>query len=146
MPVPHYFAIVITLRDVDLNYWAVVVAALVPIALGALWYSTLFRDAWLAALGKRVEELGGSAGFGYFVAVVAAFVMSYTLARVVHWADADDFVSGALAGLLAWVGFVATTSAVNGIFAGRSRNLYLIDAGYHLVSLVLMGAILGAWF
>jgi hypothetical protein len=145
MLVPHHLAIVIELREVDLNYYAVVVAALVPIVLGALWYSTLFRDPWLAAVGKRMEELGGNAGFGYLVAVVAAFVMSYTLARVVHWADADDFVSGALVGLLAWLGFVATTSAVNGIFAGRSRNLFLIDATYWLVSLILMGAILGAW-
>ncbi len=35
--------------------------------------------------------------------------------------------------------------AVNGTFAGRSLSLYLIDGGYHGVSLLVMGAILAVW-
>jgi hypothetical protein len=64
-------------QDVDLNYLAVVVAALVPIVLGALWYSPLlFADRWMRAVGRTREELGDAA-LGDLLSAVAAFVPSY---------------------------------------------------------------------
>jgi Protein of unknown function (DUF1761) len=45
--------------------------------------------------------------------------------------------------LFCWVGFVITTMVVNNSFAMRSRKLLLIDGGYWLVALALMGAIIG---
>ena len=71
--------------------------------------------------------------------------MAYVLARLVDYASATSIGEGLLVGLFAWAGFVLTTLAVNGIFAGRSLSLYLIDSGYHGVSLLAMGAILAAW-
>jgi uncharacterized protein DUF1761 len=50
-----------------------------------------------------------------------------------------------LVGALVWVGFVATVLAVTTYFGGRPRQLWLINAGYQLVALALMGAIHGAW-
>lgn len=134
------------MQDVDLNYIAVVVAALVPMVLGAVWYTpVLFGRQWLAASGRTEEEVAEGPGIGYVLAAVAALVISYALARVVRWAEVDDLWNGALVGLLAWLGFVATTSAVNTFFAGRPRTLYLIDSGYYLVSFLVMGAIHGVW-
>jgi len=48
-------------------------------------------------------------------------------------------------GLLVWLGFVATTHAANCLFEGRPFRLFSINTGYPLVSLVLMGPLLGAW-
>lgn len=133
------------MESVDVNYLAVIVAALVPMALGALWYSPiLFARPWLTAVGRSQEELSG-ASLGYALSAVAALVTSYMLARVVGWAEADSLVDGALAGLLVWVGFVATVLAVTTYFGGRPRVLWFINAGYQAVSLLLMGGIHGAW-
>lgn len=133
------------MQDVDLNYLAVLVAAFVPMVLGGLWYSNvMFARPWMRAIGRSPEELTG-AGLGYALAAVMALLTSYALARVVRWAEVDDVFNGALVGLLVWVGFVATVLAVNTYFGGRSRELWLIDAGYQLVALLLMGAIHGAW-
>jgi hypothetical protein len=108
------------LQDVDLNWIAAVVIAVVPMVLGAVWYSpVLFARPWMQAVGKSEEDLRGGGTWQYGVAVLAALVISYALARVVRWAEVDDLWNGALVGLLAWVGFVATTSAVNTAFAGR---------------------------
>jgi hypothetical protein len=52
--------------------------------------------------------------------------------------------SGVISALFCWVGFVITTMLVNNSFAMRSRMLLLIDGGYWLVALTLMGAIIGA--
>lgn len=133
------------MESVDVNYVAVVVAAFVPMALGALWYSPiLFADRWMRAVGRTREELGDAA-LGYLLSAIAAVVTSYALARIIRWAEVDDLWNGALVGLLAWVGFVATVLAVTTYFSGRPRELWLINAGYQLVALVLMGAIHGAW-
>ena len=51
-------------------------------------------------------------------------------------------VSGAYLGAVLALGFVATTALINGVFQGYNRNLFLIDQGYHLVGIVLAGAIL----
>ena len=133
------------MKSVDVNYLAVLVAAFVPIVLGALWYSPLlFADRWMRAVG-RTREVLGDAALGYLLSAVGALVTSYALARIVRWAEVDDIWNGALVGGLVWVGFVATVLAVTTYFGGKPRALWLIDAGYQLVALVLMGAIHGAW-
>ena len=133
------------MQDVDINYVAVVVAALVPMFLGALWYSTaLFARPWMRAVDRTQEELK-SAQLGYVISAIGALVMSYALARIDRWAEVDDLWNGALVGLLVWVGFVAPVLGVNTYFAGRPGRLWLINAGYQLVALVLVGAIHGVW-
>jgi hypothetical protein len=133
------------MESVDVNYVAVIVAALVPMVLGALWYSPLlFARPWMTAVGRTEEELNG-AGLGYALSAVAAIVTSYMLARVIGWAEADSLVDGALVGLMVWVGFVATVLAVTTYFGGRPRVLWFIDNGYQALSLLVMGAIHGAW-
>ena len=133
------------MQDVDINYVAVVVAALVPMFLGALWYSTaLFARPWMKAVDRTQQELKG-AQLGYVISALAALLMSYALARIDRWAEVDDLWNGALVGLLVWLGFVATVLAVTTYFSGRPLKLWLINAGYQLVALVLVGAIHGVW-
>jgi hypothetical protein len=133
------------MQDVDINYVAVIIAALVPMVLGALWYSpALFAGPWMRAVGRAEDELGGM-GVGYVISAVTAVLSSYALARIERWAEVDDLWNGALVGLLAWVGFVAGVLAVTTYFGGRPHALWMINAGYQLVSLVVMGAILGVW-
>jgi hypothetical protein len=52
---------------------------------------------------------------------------------------------GIAAGALAGVGWVATSLGVTYLFERRPLSLYLIDAGYHVVTFMLSGAILGVW-
>ena len=52
--------------------------------------------------------------------------------------------SGALAGFILWLGFVAPSSLTNKLFANQ-LTAWVIEVGNHLVTFVLMGAILGAW-
>jgi hypothetical protein len=124
---------------------AIIVAAIIPMVLGALWYSPiLFAEPWMRAVGRTREELG-DASIGYLLSAIGAFLSAYVLARIVKWAEVDDLWNGALVGVFVWAGFVATALGVTTFFAGRSRTLWLINSGYQLVSLVLMGALLGAW-
>jgi hypothetical protein len=44
-----------------------------------------------------------------------------------------------------WLGTVAPAVGSNYAFTGKPIALYLIDAGYPLVSLCMMGALLAVW-
>ena len=132
------------MQDVDVNWLAVLVAGIAAMPVGALWYGPLFARPWMTAVGKTREELQGPA-WGYALALFAWLVVAYVISWVADWAEADTLVEGLAVGFLMFVGFVATTMAVNTFFAGRSRALYLIDGGYLLLVFLIAGAIVGAW-
>lgn len=133
------------MESADINWIAVVVSALVPMVLGALWYSpVLFARPWMAAVGRTPEELNMSA-VGYVISAIGALLAATTLGYIIDWAEADELIDGVFVGGSVWLGFVATTLAVNTYFGGRPRSLWLIDNGYQLISFVIMGAILAVW-
>jgi hypothetical protein len=48
-------------------------------------------------------------------------------------------------GLLSWLGFVATTSLASVLWAGKSKELYLLENGHHIVTFVVLSALLTVW-
>ena len=117
-------------------------------AAGALWYSpVLFAKPWMAANGfteEGIKEAGGATK-GYVVSVIVSVVVALAIASLAQAAGSDTAIKGLVLGLLAGVGFVATTAGVSYIFESRPLKLYLINAGYPVVSFALMGLLIGSW-
>lgn len=131
---------------VEINFWAILLASLMNMIVGGLWYSlNLFGRPWMRYIGKTEEELKGGAAPGYVGMTLASVVMAYVLAHFVSFADATSLSQGAVVGLWAWIGFVATSMSGDWLFAGRPRGLYFINVGYYLAALPLMGALLAVW-
>jgi len=131
--------------DVPINYLAVLVAAVVGFGIGGAWYS-VFSKPWLAAIGKTQAEVKqGNAAIAYGGAFAAALMAAFALALLIGLAQANTGVHGALLGLWAWVGFVAAPNLSTYLFSRWPRELFFINNGYHFVTLLIMGAILGAW-
>jgi hypothetical protein len=129
------------------NHLAVLVAAVVFFALGAAWY-TVFSSAWLAGIGKTVEQLmkeNGGSPLPYVVGFLAVVVMCYTLAWIVDRGMQPTAGNGALTGATVAFGIVGAMLALNYGFEARGLTLWLINAGYAFVGLVIAGAIIGAW-
>jgi len=129
-----------------INVAAVIVATLVAFLLGGLWYSpVLFGRSWIREMGwSEAEPQEGAKALTFGIAIALTLVMALTLALFLSDGK-RDVVWGVTAGALAGVGWVATGFGVTYVFARRSLKLYLIDAGYHAVSFMLMGGILGVW-
>lgn len=116
---------------VDIDYWAVVVATAATFALGALGYPPLRLP---RGNGKR-----------YFVAVLCHLVMALVLAVLMSLTGFGTWGQGLLLGFLGWLGFAAPLGLTATVFSDEPIGLWLRDTAYHLVTLLLMGAILGAW-
>ena len=131
--------------EVDINIWAVLVAAVVSMVVGSFWYSkSLFGKEWAKLVGRKLEEMSGG-GKGYAVAAAGALLQAYILAHFVQYAGATTFWDGIVTGFWLWLGFVAVVVAMNLVFEGKSWTLWKINAGYFLVVLLINGCLLAAW-
>lgn len=127
----------------NINYLAVLTAAVSTILVGGLWYSpVLFARPWQADNRLRDDELTG-AGPVFLGAFACAVVQSLALALLVGRGAGAG--SGALTGLLVGLGLVAPAITCTFLFERRPRRLTVIDAGYHVITYILIGTIVGAW-
>jgi hypothetical protein len=104
----------------------------------------LFFPAWWAGIGKSGEP-GNPNPIIYVFTILAALVQAVFVALLLNTMGSTTASSGALAGFLLWLGFVAPTNLVNKLFAGHGLKVWAIEAGNHLLNFLLFGAILGAW-
>jgi hypothetical protein len=135
--------------DVVVNYLAVLVAAVVSIVIGTLWFSpNLFGKAWMKETGKSESDMqAGKKMMGkmYTIATVAALVTAYVLTHFIQYAGASTWQGGAQAGFWVWLGFFATTSTGDVTWNGRSWKYWAVINGHSLLGLLVMGAILASW-
>ena len=130
----------------DINYLAVVAAALSTFVIGALWFSPLlFNNAWMKASGLTKEDVAGGYMAKIFgLAIVFELIMAANLASFLAGPD-TTILWGATAGALAGIGWVALAIGTLALFERRSWTYTLINGGYFAVSFIVMGVILGAW-
>ncbi len=129
----------------QINYLAVIAAAVSTFLIGGLWYSPLlFEKPWRKANGFGENDVKGGEGKIFGLALVFSLLMAANLAAFL--AGPDTTVSwGATAGLLAGLGWVALGIAIVALFERRPWSYILVNGGYFVVAFTVMGAILGAW-
>jgi hypothetical protein len=127
----------------DINWLAVLIAAVVTFVLGGLWYGPLFGKVWRVAEGQT-EPQPGHQKHPAFVYGLAFVLMLIAAAFLAVFVGRDPNVPRAIGvGLVVGFGWVATSFGVNYLFAGRRLVLFAIDAGYNVVLFALMGLIIG---
>lgn len=124
-----------------INPLAVLVAAAATFVIGGLWYSVLFAKPWQKAAGVPDEALRSGTVRIFVGSALLALVMSASLAAFIGSGGA---VFGLLAGLAAGVTWVAAAFGVNYLFERRALRLWLINAGYNVITFGVMGVIVGA--
>lgn len=123
----------------------VAAAAFASFLVGGLWYSPLlFGKAWMQANGFTEKDLeGGNPAVIFGGSFVMALAIATVLAGIIG--RAGSLVSGATTGAILGLGLMAAAIVVVGLFERKPPALLLINGGYQLVTMTLMGAILGAW-
>lgn len=134
----------------NVNIFAVIVAAVATFILGVVWYSPmLFANQWMHAHGYTPEKLEEMKKKGvtraYAVSLVCYLVMAYVLALLASYTQATSFAQGLWLGFLAWLGFAATIGLTSNMFSDKPIAVWVLDAGYQLAYLLLMGVIVAVW-
>ncbi|MEH7437725.1 DUF1761 domain-containing protein [Neobacillus drentensis] len=127
----------------DVSILAIILAVVANMVIGALWYSPiLFANIWVKALGKKMEDINPKgANIGYALTTLGGIFTAFVLSLLIHLLDTVTILDGAIIGFL--VGLVAAFRELSPtFFESRKYTLFFISAGYHIVSLTIMGIII----
>ena len=125
-----------------INHPAAIVGAVAYFIWGGIWF-TVFSSQWVALIGKSSAPTQGP--LPYIIAAVMALVLSYATAIALSHDDNRTAAHGARFGAFMGVAFVASTMLTGNTFEGRPLGLWLLDAAYAVLGMVIVGAIIGAW-
>ena len=131
----------------SINWLAIVVCVVVSMVSGSIWFNPkTFFPVWWKAIGRSENEQPGMQNMGmvWGLTVLSSFVQAVSLALMINVMGSSSLGSGAMAGFMLWLGFVATTGLTNKLFSGQLKA-WVIEQGNHLINFLLFGAILGAW-
>lgn len=130
-----------------INLWAVIVSAVATTAFGFLWFMVIFREPYIKGLDRTKEQLdkGPNAMWATIMQLGGHLVMIYILAWLMLQTGNDSIGGGIRLALILWVGFVACVTGPMYAYMAFPFYFFLITTGYTLVSIVMSGAILGAW-
>jgi len=127
----------------NVNWLAILLAAIASMALGFVWYMALSRP-WLKAIGKQAQDLDTRDPSPFAWAIGAQLVSAYVLALVMpRLMGGHGIANGLSTGLLMWLGFTITAMVLNHRYQGAPWALTLIDGGYLLGVLLLQGLVIG---
>jgi len=129
-----------------INWLATVVAALSSFLVGGLWYSKiLFGSAWMTASNLTLDQVKtGNKGKIFGFTFLFSLIMAINIAIYLSDPTGTNIEFGSKVGFHA--GLIAFSAiGIAGLFELKSWKYIFINGGYSLVSLTLMGLIIGAW-
>jgi hypothetical protein len=132
----------------EINWLAVLVAAVAYFMLGAIWYSkALFAPKWAKLVGLDMNSDSNKKGLGAMMMGSFILILVTCIAQAFLVVRMDLFVltSGLKLGLITGLCFATTAVSISFIYEKRPTALYFIDCGYHLVGHIAAAIILVLW-
>lgn len=145
------------MEEMNINWIALIVASLLPLVTGFIWYNPkVFGTAWMKETGmteEKAKQMNPAKTYG--LAVVMAFLIAFFIWPQVFLGGAPDqphgvepfltFKHGALHGSMVGLFVALPVLATNALFEQKSFKYVLINAGYWVVTMALMGGLINAW-
>ena len=132
------------------NFWAVLVSAIASMVIGSIWYGPLFGKKFMKAMemdkmsAEKQAQMKKAMGMMYFAQFIASLVMFYVLARFIGGSGVLSVHIGLMTALWVWIGFVVPLKFGDSLWGGK-MTLFWIGVSNMLVTLLVSGAIIGAW-
>ncbi len=130
----------------DVNWLAVLLAALAGFVVGGIWYGPIMGKKWMGAVGLTEEQIRrGNMALIYGGAFAFSVLASWTLAHTFEsyaLLDADLSVfAKVMTAFGVALGFIVPAIGTNYLFSQKSRTLFFIDAAYWLLFYIAMGLV-----
>ncbi|MEM9680071.1 MAG: DUF1761 domain-containing protein [Bacteroidota bacterium] len=145
------------MEDLNINWMALVVAAIVPMIIGFIWYNPkVFGIIWMRESGmteEKARQMNPAKTYG--LALVFAFILATAIWPQVMLGGGPGeehgvapfltFKHGAFHGALLGLLIVLPVFATNALFEQKSFKYVAINVGYWIVTLSIMGGIINVW-
>ncbi len=129
----------------NVNWISIIACGAAAMIVGYAWFGPLFGKLWMKEAGvSESQAKKANMASMYVTMFIAAIVEAYVLSVVLGLMGGLTYMSALTGAFWLWLGFIATTM-VGGVLAeGRSWTYYAVTAGYQLVVLAIMSAIIVA--
>ena len=129
----------------EINFLAVITAAIASFILGGLWYSPmLFAKSWQRETGLTDSQLqSGNMALIFGVSLLLSLIASLVFALFLG--PRPPLTLGLGAGFSAGLCWVTASFGINYLFERKSLKLFLINGGYHTLQFTIIGLILALW-
>jgi hypothetical protein len=130
------------MEQVYIDWVVVILAAIVNMAIGFVWYSKwLFGPLWTKFSRHAMKKPHPAT---YFISALSSFLIAFFLGFFETYLGVTTVTDGMFVGFLCWLGFVATTQIGSVLWCEKPWSLFLINTGFKLFSFIVMGGLLGA--
>lgn len=135
--------------SIEVNYLAVLLAAISSMLVGAIWYSKpVFGKVWQKVAKLSDKDLEKATAAPLIVAFVSALLMALVLAHMIFLSNFfygnSSFLMDALTtGLWLWLGFQGFRILMHDMFEKRRKLHSVIAAGNELATVMVMALIIG---
>jgi len=132
----------------EVNYLAVLVAAVASFLLGWFWYGPLFGKPWMKLMNfdkNSMKSMKLSPVTAMILGFLTYLIIAYVLAGFISILNAATIVEGMKIAFWIWLGFIATTTLGSFLWEGKSIKLYLLNNAYNLLNILVIAVILTAW-
>jgi dipeptide/tripeptide permease len=134
----------------DLNWLAVLVAAIAYFAIGAAWYAPpVLGRIWMEAGGMAMPDRDSRPGAAIYVTPLIGSVLSaIALGLLAAATGTDSMMEGIALGLVVAIGFAVPISLVTAQFESQKPKPMVwgaVNAGYHVVGNLVAAIIIASW-
>ncbi len=133
------------LSDIDLIsvFFALVGSMLV----GIIWYSPMaFGEYWMKLMHRTPDAVDRRKATKMLImSILTNFLTALSLAAIFAFIDVRTVPEGIFVSVILWFGFIAMIQMTHALFEGKSLKLVTFGVAHELVSMMVMGIILGAW-
>ena len=132
----------------NINWLAVLVAAVAYFLLGAIWYSALFRNAWIKAAGVNVNDPNAKKGMAglmissFITIIITTIGLALIISRI---GGPGGWMTGCKVGLIAGICFSAATICNAYLYEKRPMALLAINSFYNIFGCVIAGIVISVW-
>ncbi len=131
------------------TYLAIAASTIIFFLLGSLWFSALFGSLWSEELKRNnvvIEKPSQNVLYTKMALTFACnLLISIVLACLVYMTGSTTLLSGLILGLKVALGIVLPVVGMVFIWENKSWRLFLIDAGYPAVGIVIGTILLSLW-
>jgi hypothetical protein len=136
------------------NVFSVLVAAIVSLALGNLWFGPLFGRTWARAAGVKLPEettpedrkgMGKSVLLNFIGTIVMAFVVGWVFIFGSAFTGTGGIPGAIVSGFYLWIGIAAPILLGAVLWEKKPWKWWFIMIGYYLVAFILQGIVFALW-
>jgi hypothetical protein len=134
--------------QVEVNYFAVLLAAVSSMVIGSIWYAPkVFGNTWKSLVNLDEKKMRKGAPRAMAIAFAGSLITAYILAHVIflsnHFFHHNYMQDAVTTAFWLWLGLTAVRFIVHDAFEGRPTKLTLLNVANEFVTIMVMGIIIG---